>query len=256
MAKSPEDRIIHLRELLNFSQAEFAKKIYITQGALSQIENKRTGLSFSTFLNICNNLNVNPSWLATGKGEIFNSTGTKKKKRRKIVRESGAGNLALVTSAALAGYPQDLHNIDFLDSNPVFRIPGYETEDCRMFEVSDNSMANTFLQSEIVIAKQLQKLADIEKNSLYIVVSADQVLLRRVYSFEKETSELVLHCDNPQYDACTVLARNVLEVWQVHAKITTEFLKPPGVTHQKLNEMEQRVTRLEEVIRKLGKKQA
>lgn len=63
-------RVKMLREYLAISQAEFAKKIGVTAGAISQIENGG-GVSSELLSVVCDKYNVNPQWLLSGKGEMF-----------------------------------------------------------------------------------------------------------------------------------------------------------------------------------------
>lgn len=66
-----KERIKQLREYLGLSQAEFAKKINKTPGFISLIETGRSGLSAGTIVLICQTFGVNPDWLKTGEGSMF-----------------------------------------------------------------------------------------------------------------------------------------------------------------------------------------
>ena len=60
------NRVTALREKLNLSQQEFADKIGITQGALSQLESGKSTLSLSTITKISQVFNVDCNWLILG----------------------------------------------------------------------------------------------------------------------------------------------------------------------------------------------
>lgn len=68
------ERIKFLRKELDLSQADFAKRIKITQGHLSDIENGRKILTERTIKIICSEFNVSEAWLKTGEGEPFYSS--------------------------------------------------------------------------------------------------------------------------------------------------------------------------------------
>jgi transcriptional regulator with XRE-family HTH domain len=69
-----KDRLIELRRILNYKQGEFAKKLKMTQSALSNVENGINGLTDTNIQLICLTFGVNESWLKQGIGPIFNET--------------------------------------------------------------------------------------------------------------------------------------------------------------------------------------
>ena len=64
-------RIKQLRETLNVSQRDFAKRIYISQTLLGDIELGNRNVNDRTIQLISTEFNVNKDWLMTGNGEIF-----------------------------------------------------------------------------------------------------------------------------------------------------------------------------------------
>lgn len=65
------ERIIELREKLNYSQRKFALSIGKTGSYLSQIELGNNPITPQLIDAIVANLNVNRTWLETGQGEMF-----------------------------------------------------------------------------------------------------------------------------------------------------------------------------------------
>lgn len=65
------ERFKEVRTSLNMKQGDFAKEIKTTQGHVSDIENKRKGVSDRVIEIICLKYRVNESWLRTGEGEMF-----------------------------------------------------------------------------------------------------------------------------------------------------------------------------------------
>lgn len=67
------DRIKKVRNSLNLSQIEFAKRLGVTQPSLSDIEKGKTeNIDGRNIKIICSEFNVNEDWLRTGKGTMFN----------------------------------------------------------------------------------------------------------------------------------------------------------------------------------------
>lgn len=66
------ERIKALRAEMGIKQGDFAKKICITQGHLSDIENGRKSLTDRTIQLICTEFNASEDWIRFGTGDMFN----------------------------------------------------------------------------------------------------------------------------------------------------------------------------------------
>lgn len=64
------ERFKEVRISLNMKQGDFAKEIKTTQGHVSDIENKRKGVSDRVIEIICLKFNINENWLRNGYGEM------------------------------------------------------------------------------------------------------------------------------------------------------------------------------------------
>jgi transcriptional regulator with XRE-family HTH domain len=71
MSDDVKDRIKQVRETLNISQRDFAKRVYISQTLLGDIELGKRNVNDRTIELIVNGFNVNKNWLLTGKEEMF-----------------------------------------------------------------------------------------------------------------------------------------------------------------------------------------
>ena len=65
-------RIREIRTNLNLKQVPFGEKIGVSQKVITNIETGTTALTDRNFNAICDVFNVNPKWLRTGEGEMFN----------------------------------------------------------------------------------------------------------------------------------------------------------------------------------------
>jgi transcriptional regulator with XRE-family HTH domain len=66
-----KERIKGIREKLNISQRDFAKKIFISQTLLGDIELGTRTITKRTIQLISTEFNVNKDWILTGQGDIF-----------------------------------------------------------------------------------------------------------------------------------------------------------------------------------------
>lgn len=70
------ERFREIRIFLGMKQGDFAKEIKLTQGHVSDIENKRKGVSDRVIEIICLKFDINEAWLRTGVGEMYQHTET------------------------------------------------------------------------------------------------------------------------------------------------------------------------------------
>ena len=66
-------RLKLIRNVLDLNQEDFGSKIFLTKGAISNIENGTRELTEKNIKLICQEFNVNEEWLRTGAGEMFNT---------------------------------------------------------------------------------------------------------------------------------------------------------------------------------------
>jgi len=78
-------RIKEIRTILNKSQREFAKEVYVSNGYLSEIETGNKEVKDRLIHLISSAFSVNKHWLITGQGRIFNSTPEEKLERMTIL---------------------------------------------------------------------------------------------------------------------------------------------------------------------------
>ena len=67
--KTMGQRLRAFRKESGSKLVEFSKKIGISQGSLSDLENDNSLPSAITMLGLCENTNMNIHWLLTGKGK-------------------------------------------------------------------------------------------------------------------------------------------------------------------------------------------
>lgn len=70
------ERLKEVRTSLKMKQGDFAKEIKTTQGHVSDIENKRKGVSDRVIEIICLKYGVREDWFRFGEGEMYESTDT------------------------------------------------------------------------------------------------------------------------------------------------------------------------------------
>lgn len=103
------DRLVELRKKhLKMTQADFAKRLKLSQGAIGNYELGTRPLNDRTISDICREFGVNESWLRSGEGEIFAQP--ESFSLDEFARSRGASDLDLEIAKAYFDMPPDLRH--------------------------------------------------------------------------------------------------------------------------------------------------
>lgn len=177
----------------------------------------------------------------------------------KVVTVDSAGNdnVVMVPLRARAGYLAGYEDPEFIQTLPTYRLPGLTHGTYRMFEIYGQSMVPTYHESDIVISRFVENLNEIRDDRVYIVVTQREgVVAKRVINRAHAEGKLILNSDNQrhpgEYPPIVVNPDEVLEIWYAVAFLSRQMRKP-GEIYNRLNDVESRVTLLEDQLKKSRK---
>ncbi|HEY7772563.1 MAG TPA: LexA family transcriptional regulator [Marinagarivorans sp.] len=260
---STAERITSLRTQLGLSQKEFAEHIGITQGALSQLESGKSTLSLQTITRISQVFNIDCNWLVLGDskslqsdtGPIHNSSmlstdPSYNDAKRKWLSELNL--IPLIAEEAHAGYIKQCGDEDYLETLEVYRIPGFESGNYRMFEIEGDSMVPTIHPREIVVTELVSNWDAIENGALSVIIADDGIVAKRVYRYDEDASSFLLKSDNPDYKTYSLKCSEVKEIWQIKAKITNVLSNDSHVSAERFKSIESDIMELKEQLSKIS----
>ncbi|MBT0585608.1 XRE family transcriptional regulator [Alteromonas oceanisediminis] len=237
-------RVKHIREKLCLSQSDFAKRIGITQGALSQLESGKSQLSLPTMVKIHEEYQTDLNWLLLGE-PMPSSAPEKGRPHSKISVEM---LIPLIDQEAHAGYIKQCHEPDHVSSLNVYRIPGFETGNYRMFEIEGDSMLPTIHPREIVVTEVVQDWETLENGTLCVVISEDGVVAKRLYQYKEDPDLIICKSDNTEYKTYSLALGDIKEVWAVKAKITSVLDGHHNDNSKRLESIESEIAQLKKHI--------
>lgn len=251
-----KSRIALLRELLGLSQSDFAEAIGITQGALSQIETGKSKISMHTLKQICLEFNASCDWLVLGTGNMFMNS--EKHPKLSPVRHSiltmdlGKSTLIpLIREEAHAGYIQGHRDTEYLNTLDVYKIPGFEEGNYRLFEINGDSMIPTIYPREMVVSEFVEEWEKLENGTLCVVITEDGIVAKRLYFYDENKNLLILKSDNSKFQTYTVDISEVHEIWLIKAKITSVFAPNTNFDNHKFESLESDIHRLKSQMNKI-----
>lgn len=162
------ERIKMIRKALNMTQEQLAQRLGIGKAALSMIETGKTRLSSRNRNILVQELNVNPEWLETGKGEMFNAEPDLTAYMRRTDSSLPLQSVPLYSIEGTAGLvPLFTEHVQAKPVNYI-HIPNLPKCDGAIYVVGD-SMYPLLKSGDIVLYKQLHNINDIFWGDMYLL---------------------------------------------------------------------------------------
>lgn len=234
-------RLKTIREDLGLTQADLARQLGLSTTA--DIERGKTRITGAVVKELVKHYQINPLWLY---GESKQKHLPKADVAPKVIslNEDHGENIIMVGTKAAAGYGLNIGDVNFYQSLPVFTfpLPEFRNATFRGFQITGDSMVPLVQPTDWVIAKAVPNLSDVVSGQVYIVVEEESVRLKQV-KINMAQTQLTLISLNLDYPPVEVEAKDVLELWEYHSKITTKREAGPGLEtiYHELQEIKQKL---------------
>lgn len=256
------------------NNSEFGNKIGVNE---ANIRNYIAGTEpkFNVLEKIANNFEINYEWLLTGNGEMLKSEGATeviktppveiiapiKVEGRSLMpkvivlkdEDVEEERIPLVPVMAQAGYLQGYDDPQYIKELPMYNLPGMRNGTFRIFQVEGLSMYPTLQSGSYVVGQFVEDWEHISDNRIYVVVSTEGVIVKRVLNRIEKYGSLYCKSDNRVFPHINVRLKDVKEIWECKMHLSFDFLDPVP-EYQKIADLEadvqflkQRVEQLEEV---------
>lgn len=224
----------HLRSKRKISQQELAEMLSVGRTAVANIEANLANPGHKTLLEIVRIFDVSLDELMhkdlskqlkkVSTKNINKGSGTIIYRPFVItVDDAGDENIVMVDTKAAAGYPTRYLEPEFYKELPAFKLPGtdYRNGTFRCFQVEGDSMQDTLQHGDFVIARFCDDFTnDIREGYIHVVVTNDNVLVKRVLNKINPENKILLLSDNDAYPEIAVEAEDVKELWYVKSKLS------------------------------------
>lgn len=227
------DELVEAQKVKSKRQFAFALG-YHAQG-LSEMAAQRRDVPLELIEKSVATFNFNPGYLFSGIGPHFCNLsagdGLKLHHLTVITDQKGDERIIHVPCPAQAGYGKSLHDPLFIQDLPSYQLPDpqFKSGTYRSFEIAGKSMEPTFRQCDIVIASFIESkfwVQAVKNNQIFIIVTAEEVLIKRLINHIKTDRIIECASDNPEFDPYTIPVSDILEIWKVRMKLTPHFDNP------------------------------
>ena len=270
------NRVIHYIDNKGINNSSFEKMCGLSNGYLGTQLKRNADLGEGVLNKILDNcLDVSPEWLLTGRGEMLKSEGATeviktppveiiapiKVEGRSLMpkvivlkdEDVEEERIPLVPVMAQAGYLQGYDDPQYIKELPMYNLPGMRNGTFRIFQVEGLSMYPTLQSGSYVVGQFVEDWEHISDNRIYVVVSTEGVIVKRVLNRIEKYGSLYCKSDNRVFPHINVRLKDVKEIWECKMHLSFDFLDPVP-EYQKIADLEadvqflkQRVEQLEEV---------
>lgn len=150
------------------------------------------------------------------------------------VDENGDERISIVSTKAQAGYLLARDVDATMQDLETISVPGYRGKTVRGFEVAGDSMQPTISQGDLVIATFTERLDLIQPKHVYVVVTEDRIMVKRLRGPVKRNEPIELLSDNRYYDPFILPQKDLKELWLVNALLTGSI---PANTNETFDRM-------------------
>jgi transcriptional regulator with XRE-family HTH domain len=252
------------------SSRQFAIALDYLPQSLSEILKGRRDVTIDLLRRAVEVYQVNPLFLYTGEGDMF----LRSKDEQDIPVLMAAQNaqnderILHVSIHHQYEYPREINTPEFISKLPAYSFSELRSKIGvqRSFEVIGDSMQPTFNEGDKVIANFVEPAVwaqNLKNNHVYVIVSGNALVVKRVLNSLNEDQQLLLVSDNGFYESYPLHLNDIKEIWQVHTRICP-FLSSaqhPQYSVQEeikslkemIGEQQQMIQRLHNTIEKLIK---
>jgi plasmid maintenance system antidote protein VapI len=228
------------------SSRQFALKLDYLPQSLSEILKGRRDVTIELLRKAVEVFLLNPNYLLTGDGPIYQSEVEKGLKVLTIVadKEDMTERIVHVPKPAQAGYAGHVSDPEFFQELPKYSLPHlqHKSGTFRSFDVAGDSMEPTLFEGDQIICSFMEPefwSTSIKDNYVYVFVTRDDVLVKRVVNNISSDNFLQLVSDNPFYEPYELHPEDIKEIWFVRSKISPFLPAPQRVRDMMEDELDQ-----------------
>ncbi len=217
------------------TQEELAIALNLTRSVISSYEDGRAEPSVNTLVNMSDYFKVSIESLTNlDLSNVDEKKALHQKEVKKYTSASGLKinsatmdakiyeNIQLVPEKAIAGYVTSSDNSSFLQELPKFHLPFLtKNREYRAFEIKGESML-PLPDKSIVIGEKIES-EDIKDGQVYVVVTKDGIVLKKLYNQSKYNGKILLKSTNVAYRPYEIEANSVMELWKFNSYISQDI---------------------------------
>ncbi len=148
------------------------------------------------------------------------------RQRRELKNSTAPMLVPLVPIKAQAGYARSFASTDYLNKLDLYPIlPDIDPRGAiwRYFEIQGDSMESTLFERDYILVSQVphEDWQDIRNGQVYVIVTGDEVLVKKVHLKDKD--HWLLKSSNKRYKDRLIPVQDIKEVWYYRRRVTSKI---------------------------------
>lgn len=222
-----ESRVKLIRKELKLTQEQLAQRLGIGKAALSMIETGKSGLSTRNKNILVQDLNVNPDWLETGLGNMFNAEPNFTPFKLRSDNTLPMQSVPLYSIEGTAGLVPLF--ADQAANKPInyIHIPNLPKCDGAIYIVGD-SMYPLLKSGDIVLYKQLQDINNIFWGDMYLLsidIDGEEYITVKYIQKSERDGYVKLVSQNPHHADKEIEVERIRAIALVKASIRMNSIR-------------------------------
>jgi len=193
------DRISQILMINKIKQSQFASKIGINQGHLSEVIAGKKGFTNEKLASLIEIYNIDLNWLLTGEGEMYRGGVTEKQSSSDLIKSTYFEEVMASAGNGLINYEEDtkksLEVSAWVFNTLGVGLPKNELHTIRVF---GDSMAPLLNKGDIVFVEP-HRNGDILEGEIYVVRFESEIFIKKLQHFPQEERIRLLSI-NPDYE--------------------------------------------------------
>lgn len=234
------ENIRHLRDQRKISQQSVANSLSITRGRYAKYENAASEPPIDILIRISKFFHLSIDLLVSVniKKYPLNDMLTLPDNRMVlpiVVDMDGNDSIELIPQKASMGYLAGYGDPEYIESLQNISLPFLTNGKYRAFCVEGDSMP-PYKDGSYIVGQYIEKTEDLKADKSYIFVTLNDGITYKRFKTKKE-NKLIVTADNPFYEPYTILAEDIIEIWQYACGISPKEFEPDDNDSQKIKEM-------------------
>ena len=230
-----------IRTVKKLSQAAFAELFNLARPSVGAYEEERAEPKLETVIQIAKYFGISIDSLLTKEltiNDLYNFNvhleGNAKAEtfEKKVDSDTNFIQSILVPGDKQIEYIVHINNRDFVSSLPKILIPKHHHKNIRAFEITTDDMHDNFHGinlGDLVFGKKMNSSYKFISGKLYIIISKDKIVIRRVKS-KKELLELIPV--NSNFSVEEIKKGEILEAWEVNGYFSQKIEAPSLISER------------------------
>ncbi|WP_235295687.1 S24 family peptidase [Portibacter marinus] len=253
------DRILAMNMVR--SSRQFAISLDYLPQSLSEIVKGRRDVTLEVLRKAIERFKLNPNFLLLGEGDMFANEKQSRDYVLTVVTDNAQDEkIVHVPIPAQAGYGDLIMDPEFFTELETYSLPEFSQSrgTFRSFSVSGDSMEPSLFEGDKIVCRfmeQDQWSTSVKNGYVYVIITRNDVVVKRVKNNISTKGSLTLISDNSYYDDREIAINDVIEIWYVKVKISPFMPSPSNMRNgfsEDVETLKQTITEQSQVISNLN----